>query len=85
MTYSKYMYVTLNIISYIKEFVHGDLGRTDPSLRTILDVPIDIVELDVMVKNFSAYISPICLYVCVYAYMHTCVVGACVFALNYPN
>jgi len=34
--------------TYIKEFVHGDLGRTEPSLRTMLKLPIDIVELDVM-------------------------------------
>lgn len=35
---------------YIKEFVHGDFGRTDPSLRTLIDAPIDIIELDVNVS-----------------------------------
>jgi len=34
--------------TYIKEFVHGDFGRTEPSLRTILGAPVDIFELDVM-------------------------------------
>lgn len=33
--------------TYIKEFVHGDFGRTNPSLRTIFDLPVDILELDV--------------------------------------
>ncbi|XP_050432393.1 tRNA pseudouridine synthase Pus10 [Adelges cooleyi] len=35
--------------TYIKEFVHGDLGRTTPSLRTILENDtIDILALDVL-------------------------------------
>lgn len=35
--------------TYIKEFVHGDFGRTKPSLRDILgqDYEVDILELDV--------------------------------------
>lgn len=32
--------------TYIKEFVHGDLGRTRPSLRTLLGSPADILQLD---------------------------------------
>lgn len=36
--------------TYIKEFVHGDFGRTEPSLSTILgDCETDLMELDVMV------------------------------------
>ncbi|CAJ0751921.1 19683_t:CDS:10 [Entrophospora sp. SA101] len=34
--------------SYIKEFIHGDLGRTKPSLGDILDCTVDIFELDVL-------------------------------------
>ncbi|KAJ1778356.1 putative tRNA pseudouridine synthase Pus10 [Coemansia sp. RSA 1824] len=33
--------------TYIKEFVHGDLGRTVPSLAGLADSPADIFELDV--------------------------------------
>lgn len=33
--------------TYVKEFVHGDLGRTRPSLRTLLECPSDILQLDV--------------------------------------
>jgi len=33
--------------TYIKEFVHGDLGRTVPSIRSILDSETDILQLDV--------------------------------------
>jgi len=45
--------VTTQAGTYIKELVHGDLGRTMPSLRTILGKPIDIVELDVMSIDLS--------------------------------
>ena len=33
--------------TYIKEFVHSDLMRTDPSVKTILDCDVDILQLDV--------------------------------------
>lgn len=33
--------------TYIKEFIHGDLGRTNPSLGTILKSDCDIIQLDV--------------------------------------
>ena len=39
--------------TYIKELVHSDIGRTEPSLRTMLGLPIDIVELDVMSVNLD--------------------------------
>lgn len=33
--------------TYVKEFVHGDFGRTKPSLSSILGVDVDIIALDV--------------------------------------
>ncbi|GIY95708.1 tRNA pseudouridine synthase Pus10 [Caerostris extrusa] len=33
--------------TYVKEFIHGDFGRTSPSLGTLLDTTADILELDV--------------------------------------
>lgn len=46
--------------TYIKEFVHGDLGQTTPSLRTILAEKLgmsglycDIVALDVLKIDFD--------------------------------
>lgn len=32
--------------TYVKEFVHGDLGRTEPSVATLLGCNTDILELD---------------------------------------
>ncbi|EFA10881.1 tRNA pseudouridine synthase Pus10 [Tribolium castaneum] len=34
--------------TYVKEFVHGDLGRTRPSLREIMGGYVDIIALDVL-------------------------------------
>ena len=34
--------------TYIKEFIHSDLGRTYPNLMSILDCECDILQLDVM-------------------------------------
>jgi len=34
--------------TYIKEFVHGDLGRTNPNMGELLDSECDIMQLDVM-------------------------------------
>ncbi|KAF9106303.1 putative tRNA pseudouridine synthase Pus10 [Mortierella sp. GBA35] len=34
--------------TYIKEFVHGDLGRNQPSLASIVGCEADIMELDVL-------------------------------------
>jgi len=43
--------------TYIKEFVHGDFGRTDPSLADLLtDCDTDLLELDVMVS----FVFPFC-------------------------
>ncbi|KAL3227218.1 hypothetical protein MRX96_024186 [Rhipicephalus microplus] len=33
--------------TYIKEFIHGDFGRTVPSLGSCLNADVDILELDV--------------------------------------
>lgn len=33
--------------TYVKEFVHGDFGRTVPNLGSLLEAEIDIIELDV--------------------------------------
>ena len=34
--------------TYIKEFVHGDFGRTIPSLGNLLKTECDILQLDVL-------------------------------------
>ena len=46
-------------LSYVKEFVHGDLGRTEPSLCTILGKECDILELDVEVtlESFASWVE----------------------------
>ena len=33
--------------TYIKEFVHGDLGRTNPSIGSMLRCRAEILQLDV--------------------------------------
>lgn len=33
--------------TYIKEFVHSDLMRTEPSVKSLLDCDVDILQLDV--------------------------------------
>ena len=37
--------------TYIKEFVHGDFGRTSPDLSTLLGAEVDIIALDVESVN----------------------------------
>ncbi len=34
--------------TYLKELVHGDEGRTRPSLSALLDTPAEVLELDVL-------------------------------------
>jgi tRNA pseudouridine synthase 10 len=34
--------------TYVKELVHGEFGRTEPSISSIIGMEIDIVALDVM-------------------------------------
>ncbi|KAK3867842.1 hypothetical protein Pcinc_026730 [Petrolisthes cinctipes] len=41
------LYLTTQAGTYIKEFKHGDLGRTNPNLRQVIGVDLDIVALDV--------------------------------------
>ena len=44
-------FMILDIVSsagtYIKEFVHSDLMRTNPSVKSLLDCDVDILQLDV--------------------------------------
>lgn len=39
--------------TYVKEFVHGDFGRTRPSLCDLLNAEVDIVALDVTSINLK--------------------------------
>ena len=34
--------------TYVKEFVHGDFGRTQPNVGALLGCEADIIQLDVM-------------------------------------
>jgi tRNA pseudouridine synthase 10 len=34
--------------TYIKELVHGDFNRTEPSISSMIDADVDIISLDVM-------------------------------------
>lgn len=48
--YCIYMeFSALTFLSYIKEFVHGDFGRTCPNLNELLHAECDIIDLDVEV------------------------------------
>lgn len=42
----------LNVVTqagtYVKEFVHGDFGRTKPSVGDIINAEVDILALDVI-------------------------------------
>ena len=40
--------VTAEAGTYVKELVHGDHGRTEPSLAGALGVACEVVELDVL-------------------------------------
>lgn len=44
--------VVLDIVTqagtYVKELVHGEFGRTEPSIASFIGIEIDIVALDVM-------------------------------------
>lgn len=51
------MFFILNVKTqagtYVKEFVHGDFGRTKPSLCDLLNTEVDIVALDVTGINLQ--------------------------------
>ncbi len=49
------LFVKTQAGTYVKEFVHGDLGRTRPSVQEILGVEADIVSLDVQVSKLVIY------------------------------
>jgi tRNA U54 and U55 pseudouridine synthase Pus10 len=40
------LYLSTEAGTYIKEFVHGDVGRTQPSISSLLQCKTDILELD---------------------------------------
>ena len=42
-----YLKLTTQAGTYIKEFVHGDFGRTRPNLRSLMRQEVDILTLDV--------------------------------------
>lgn len=42
------LYLKTQAGSYVKEFVHGDFGRTKPNLGTLMNTTADILELDVL-------------------------------------
>lgn len=43
--------------TYIKEFVHGDFGRTEPNMSILLgDCDTDLMELDVMVSIWETFV-----------------------------
>ncbi|XP_065346377.1 tRNA pseudouridine synthase Pus10 [Cloeon dipterum] len=46
--------------TYVKEFVHGDFGRTNPNMCTLLGVSVDILALDVkqVFLDWPKYIIP---------------------------
>ena len=39
--------------TYVKEFVNGDFGRTNPNLCSILNCDVDIIALDVEVRKYQ--------------------------------
>jgi hypothetical protein len=43
--------------AYVKEFVHGDMGRTRPSISQWFDSPAEILQLDVtwLYDDFQKY------------------------------
>ena len=43
--------------TYIKELVHGDHGRTVPSVCSLLQTPVDLVQLDVLDLDFDSATS----------------------------
>ena len=43
------LYLKTQAGTYVKEFVHGDLGRTRPNVSELLGFPADILALDVEV------------------------------------
>jgi tRNA pseudouridine synthase 10 len=47
---SRFLVLDLNTQSgtYVKEFVHSDFGRTEPSIGSLLGCEADIMQLDVM-------------------------------------
>lgn len=47
------LYCSTSAGTYVKEFVHGDMGRTRPSVSVMLDCKTDIVQLDCVGIQFD--------------------------------
>lgn len=47
------MYVQTQAGTYVKEFVHGDFGRTVPNVGQIIGMNVDIMALDVTAINLD--------------------------------
>ena len=47
------LYISTSAGTYVKEFVHGDMGRTRPSVSSILGCKTDIVQLDCVGIQFD--------------------------------
>uniref|UniRef100_A0A8C4TGZ5 tRNA pseudouridine(55) synthase n=1 Tax=Erpetoichthys calabaricus TaxID=27687 RepID=A0A8C4TGZ5_ERPCA len=45
------LYLKTQAGTYIKEFIHGDFGRTKPNLSILMNTVTDILELDVEVSK----------------------------------
>jgi len=43
-----YLHLDTQAGTYIKEFIHGDLGRTEPNIASLAKCEADITELDVL-------------------------------------
>lgn len=39
--------------TYVKEFIHGDFGRTKPNLGDLIGMEVDIAALDVIAINLD--------------------------------
>ena len=42
------LFLTTSAGTYVKEFVHGDRGRTRPNVGSVLGCDADILQLDVV-------------------------------------
>ncbi|CDW52446.1 hypothetical protein TTRE_0000070701 [Trichuris trichiura] len=55
-----FILITTEAGTYIKEFVHGDFGRTLPNISDFLGIAVDLVELDVQ-SFFNIFFAFVCL------------------------
>lgn len=50
--------LTTDAGTYIKELVHGDMGRTQPSMRDLLGFPCTFISLDVADVVLTSHLAP---------------------------